>query len=211
LEPVAVSADGASLAFTLRQDESNVLHVLSADGAELRTLSAAVDVRGSISWSPDGAWIVAGGEDLDGHPGLFKVSVDGDRIERIVEGQALNPVWSPTGEFIVYAGPQVNAVARVLAVRPDGVPVDLPPIDIIVRGQRVRFLPDGRGLVHMKSSANFQQDFWLLDLSTMQERPLTQLHTAGTIRTFDVTPDGARIVFDRLSEDSDIVMIELAS
>jgi hypothetical protein len=27
--------------------------------------------------------------------------------------------------------------------------------------------------------------------------------------TFDVTPDGSRIVFDRLSEDSDIVLIEL--
>ena len=28
------------------------------------------------------------------------------------------------------------------------------------------------------------------------------------MRTFDITPDGQRIVFDRLSEDSDIVMIE---
>ena len=29
------------------------------------------------------------------------------------------------------------------------------------------------------------------------------------MRTFDVTPDGKRIVFDRLSDDSDIVLIEL--
>ena len=29
------------------------------------------------------------------------------------------------------------------------------------------------------------------------------------MRTFDITPDGQRIVFDRLSDDSDIVMIEL--
>ena len=29
------------------------------------------------------------------------------------------------------------------------------------------------------------------------------------MRTFDITPDGKRIVFDRLSEDSDIVLIEL--
>ena len=39
LVPVAVSADGASLALILRQDERNLLHVLSADGAELRALS----------------------------------------------------------------------------------------------------------------------------------------------------------------------------
>ena len=31
----------------------------------------------------------------------------------------------------------------------------------------------------------------------------------GLAGWFDVTPDGQRIVFDRLSVDSDIVMIEL--
>ena len=210
LEPVAVSSDGASLAIYLRQNERNVLHVLSADGAELRALSSAIDVRGSASWSPDGAWIVAGGEDLDGQPGLFEVSVDGDRIEKLVDGQALNPVWSPAGELIVYTGPQVNAFVPVLAVRPDGAPVELPLIEVLAHGQRVRFLPDGRGLIYMKSSMNFHQDFWLLDLSTMQDRQLTRLDDAGTINTFDITPDGTRIVFDRLRDHADIVLIDLA-
>ncbi|MDX2344341.1 MAG: protein kinase [Acidimicrobiia bacterium] len=211
LEPVAVSADGASLALILRQNERNVLHILSADGAELRALSDAVDVRGSASWSPDGAWVVAGGEDLEGRPGLFKVSSDGGRVEKIVEGQALHPVWSPGGELIAYAGPQVyTGLSRVLAVTPDGVPVELPPLEVTVRGEVVRFLPDGQGLIYMKSSANFHQDFWLLDLSTMQDRQLTRLDDAGTINTFDITPDGTRIVFDRLRDNSDIVLIDLA-
>jgi Tol biopolymer transport system component len=210
LEPVAVSSDGASLVLILRQNERNVLHVLSADGAQLRALSTAVDVRGSAAWSPDGAWIVAGGEDLDGSPGLFKVSADGDLVEKIAEGQALNPVWSPVGELIVYAGRQVGPVAPVLGVRPDGTPVELPPLEVLLRGQRVRFLPDGRGLVYMKTSTNFHQEFWLLDLSTMQDRQLTRLDDAGTLRTFDITPDGKRIVFDRLRDHSDIVLIDLA-
>jgi Tol biopolymer transport system component len=74
----------------------------------------------------------------------------------------------------------------------------------------MRFLPDGRGLIHMKSSTDFHQDFWLLDLATMQDRQLTRLNDAGTISTFDVTPDGTRIVFDRLRDHSDIVLIDLA-
>jgi serine/threonine protein kinase/Tol biopolymer transport system component len=210
LEPVAVSPDGASVALLLRQKKRNVLHVLSADGAVLRALSSAVDVRGSVSWSPDGAWIVAGGKDSDGNPGLFKVSVGGDQVEKIVEGQAFNPIWSPAGKLIVYDGPQVNAVCPVLGVRPDGIPVELPPLEILARGQRLRFLPDGRGLIHMVTSTNFHQDFWLLDLSTMKDRQLTRLDDAGTISTFDITPDGKRIVFDRLRANADIVLIELA-
>ena len=55
------------------------------------------------------------------------------------------------------------------------------------------------------------QDFWLLDLATMKSRPLTRLDSPDTMRTFDITPDGKQIVFDRLSEDSDIVLIELGS
>jgi len=210
LEPVAVSANGTSLVLILMQNERNLLHVLSADGAELRALSSAVNVRGSVDWSPDGEWIVCGGEDLGGSPGLFKVSVDTDRVEKIVEGQALNPVWSPAGDLIVYAGPQVNAVSPVLGVRPDGARVELPSLEVVLRGQRVRFLPDGRGLVHMKSSEGFHQEFWLLDLATMQDRQLTRLDHAGAIHTFDITPDGKRIVFDRLREQSDIVLIDLA-
>ena len=62
----------------------------------------------------------------------------------------------------------------------------------------------------MISSANYHQDFWFLDLSTMQERQLTRLDDAGTISTFDITPDGTRIVFDRLRDHADIIMIDLA-
>ena len=43
----------------------------------------------------------------------------------------------------------------------------------------------------------------------MTSRRLTHLDTKDAMRSFDITPDGSRIVFDRLSEDSDIVLIEL--
>jgi hypothetical protein len=54
------------------------------------------------------------------------------------------------------------------------------------------------------------QDFWILDLATPQSRRVTELDPLATIRTFDITPDGERIVFDRLKLDSDIVLIELS-
>ena len=139
---------------------------------------------------------------------MFKIPVDGGAPERIVEGEASNPVWSPDGEMIVYTGAQVNVVSPLLAVRPDGEDVELPEIKVFRFGERARFLPDGSGLVYMQGDGA-AQDFWLLDLGTMESRPLTALDSPATMRAFDVTPDGKRIVFDRLSENSDIVLIEL--
>ena len=53
------------------------------------------------------------------------------------------------------------------------------------------------------------QDFWLLDLDAKKSRPLTHLNNGGAMRTFDVTPDGRQIVFDRLRDNSDIGLIDL--
>ena len=207
LEPAAVAPDGESVVLLLRKEEGWQLPLLSADGAVLQVLSRSVDARGAAAWSPDGRWIVVGGSEAGVH-GLFKIPIDGGAPERIVDGEALNPVWSPDGSMIVYAGPQVEAITPLLAVRDDGTPVELPDISLLVHGERARFLPDGSGLVYM-SGALRSQDFWLLDLATMESRRLTLLDQGAAMRTFDVTPDGKRIVFDRSSENSDIVLIEL--
>jgi Tol biopolymer transport system component len=208
LEPAALSSDGEEVALLLRRDDGWFLHVMSADGAKLRVLSENVDVRGSAAWSPDGRWIVTGGSQ-DGSMGLFKIPVDGGEPVRIVDGEAVNPVWSPDGKLIVYEGMQLYGPrAPLLGVRPDGDPVELPLIKVQRHGGRARFLPDGTGLVYMEGLRP-SQDFWLLDLSTMESRPLTRLDRNATMRTFDITPDGRRIVFDRLTENSDIVLIEL--
>jgi Tol biopolymer transport system component len=187
-----------------------VLHVMNTDSSGgLRPLAEAVDVRGASSWSPDGKWIVIGGADADG-PGLFKVEVDvpGGSAVRLADGDALNPVWSPRGDLIVYAGPQVNAVSALRTVDPEGKPVELPTIEVARYGVRYRFLPDGSGLVYMQG-LDYSQEFHLLDLSTRESRPLTDLEGTATMRTFDITPDGKTIVFDRESPNADIVLIEL--
>ena len=53
------------------------------------------------------------------------------------------------------------------------------------------------------------QDFWLLDLATLRTRRLTRFKNPAAMRTFDITPDGKQIVFDRLRDNADIVLIEL--
>jgi Tol biopolymer transport system component len=186
------------------------MHVLTEDGTRLRPLSTDVDVRGTASWSPDGKWIVVAGSDRNGL-GLFKLPTEGGSPVRIVTGSLLDPVWSPRGDLIVYCGPQVFTLAPLLAVHLDGTRVPMPEINVQREGERVRFLPDGTGLVYMLGDTMAEQDFWLLDLGTMHSRRLSRLNNSAVMRTFNVTPDGKRIVFDRLTGDSDILIIDLAT
>src|SRR5215469_9459085 len=69
---------------------------------------------------------------------------------RLLAGQALNPVWSPDGSLIVYAGTNVSTFAPLLALRQNGTSVKLPEITLRRLGERVRFLPDGKSLIYMQ-------------------------------------------------------------
>jgi Tol biopolymer transport system component len=147
---------------------------------------------------------VTGGRDEKG-PGLFIIPIDTSVPIRLLDGQWVNPVWSPRGDLIVYAGRSLIGQVELRGVRPDGTPVDLPRV--FVRPGGYRFLPDGSGLVYLERIPSL--DFSLLDLGTKTTRPITRLENRGALRTFDVTPDGKSIVFDRVRQNSNIVLIEL--
>ena len=178
--------------------------LMSAEGADAKPLAASLKPRNAADWSPDARWIVTGGHDDEQGEGLFKVPVDGGAPVKLAEGLAANPVWSPKRPLIVYAGPQVSATSPLLAVRPDGSAVALPQLRISGRQQGHRFLPDGKSLVY----APVPGDFWVLDLSSQKTHQVARL-TREDIRTFDITADGKQIVFDRLRQNSDIVLIDL--
>lgn len=203
----AVSLDGQNVAVVLKRQHRLGLHILSTDGSEIRPLTETIDVQGTAGWSPDGKWVVTGGTDAKG-PGLFKIPVGGGQPVRLLTGAATHPIWSPVGNLIVYIGAVVGAHAPLLGVQPDGVPVKLPEIAVYTNGERARFLPDGKRLVYTRGSVR-SQDFAMLDLTTMKTRVLSRLDNRGETRTFDITRDGKQIVFDRLRDHSDIVLIDL--
>jgi Tol biopolymer transport system component len=210
-EPPAVSPDGTRIVIIVRQEGKQRLLMMSGDGTSPRTLAPSIAIQssgghGSADWSPDGAWIVAAGIDEHG-AGLFKIPADGGAPERLVSGLVMNPVWSPDGNLIVYGGPVVGGQVPLLAVRPDGTRVELPDVRTALGGGH-RFLPNGAGLVYLPRTQS--RDFWLFDFATKMTRPLTRLSDHGAVSAFDLTPDGKEIVFDRLRDNSDIVLIERA-
>jgi Tol biopolymer transport system component len=206
----SLSPDGTHAALARRQGERLGLSILDVESRQIvQDLPGPIDVRGSSTWSPAGDAIVIGGIGPDGE-GLFRFALDGGPVVRLVSGNTKDPVWSPTEDLIVYCGRQVGPMLPLEAVRSDGTPVELTPggLQLRVMAEWVRFLPDGSGLVYL-SGSTLAPEFRLLDLATGASRRLAALDELGMVRTFDVTPDGDAIVFDRVQQNSDVVLVEL--
>lgn len=91
---------------------------------------------------------------------------------------------------------------------PEGRPHALPPLSVDRLGDSYRFMPGGRQAV-VKQGGFRRQDFYLFDLATGAQRQLTKLRRGESLLRFDVSPDGKHILFERVRENSDIVLIEL--
>jgi Tol biopolymer transport system component len=193
--------------FGVRRDGRSTLHCANADGTGMRALAESLDVRGAASWSPDGKWIAVAAREGAGVR-VFKIPADGGPPVRLVDYVSSNPVWSPDGSFILYSGTPRARSAQMKAVTPDGQPYPVPVLSVDRIGDSYRFLPDGKRLV-VKLGGFRRQDFWLFDIASGQRRQLTSLQPGQSLQWFDVSPDGKRIVFERVRENSDVVLIEL--
>ena len=203
-----ISPDGTRICFVVRREERGHLYVMAADGTGSGRIAESLDARDTPSWSPDGSWIAVVASEGKEQP-LFKIPLDGGAPVRLVGGINTNPVWSPDGKVIVYSERGGRGWNRLKAITPERQPFPLPEIRVTMGGNRYRFLPGGKELVLTQS---FRRDFgfWLLDLATGGLRRLTSLRPGfGVVKSFDVSPDGKQILFDRSQNNSDVVLIDL--
>ena len=63
---------------------------MTEDGTHVRSLAESLDVRGTMSWSPDGKWVVVAAE-VERGGRLFKIPVDGGEPLRITDQPSSNP------------------------------------------------------------------------------------------------------------------------
>ncbi len=206
----AVSRDGSHVAFVVRRNGRGVLHVLASDDNTARPLAESLDVRDTPSWSPDGKWIAVAARVGDASP-LFKVPVQGGGAPvHLADGMLSDPAWSPQGSYILYLdSSQGGPTVTIRAVTPDGHPPNLPELPkVSYLGNRYRFTADGKSLVIMKGLL-WSQELWICDMATGNLRQLTELGPQSMIKSFDVSPDGSKIVLERYRENSDIVLIDL--
>jgi hypothetical protein len=117
-------------------------------------------------------------------------------------------VWSPTGQFLIYSGADVGTNVPVKAMNADGTPRLIPDLVLSRGSRRMDFLGTDDALVILKGNLSYKE-FRVVDLKTGAERQLTDVGPGPMVSDFDVSADGREIVFDRVSDASDIVLIEL--
>jgi Tol biopolymer transport system component len=204
--PPALSRDGRRVAFASRQGDLTSLHVVNVDGTGARVLTTALQLRGAPAWAPDGGHITAAGV-VDGVPRLFAIPVDGGPPTPWLAEQAVDPVWSPDGDVVVYSGADVGTTFPVKAARADGQAAHFPTL-VLTRGARhISFMPGRRALLVLKGEIR-HKDLWLVDLDDGTEKQVTDVGPDFDLRDFDASPDGRELVLEQVQEPSDVVLIE---
>jgi TolB protein len=118
--------DGRWIAFTrFRSAEESAIFRVRTDGSHLQQLTDYASNDSAPDWSPDGKWIIYDTHDAAPAPDSGNVMImraDGTGKRTLIAGTATdfnqNPVFSPSGRYIVYAvfpaagGPPELRIAR---------------------------------------------------------------------------------------------------
>jgi Tol biopolymer transport system component len=204
----AISPDGRSIAFSVRQQGQTFLYVMQSDGTNARSVTDSLDLEGAPAWAPDGKSITSAAND-HGVPHLFRVVIEGRSPTSFVQEYSVDPAWSPDGRFVVFSGPDIGTTFSVKAVTADAAVHPLPALTLTRGARHLAFLPGGRSLVLLRGEIR-HKNLWLIDLQTGAEHQLTNLPPEFDMRDFDISPDGHEVVLERAQERSDVVLMDLA-
>jgi Tol biopolymer transport system component len=203
----AISPDGRSIAFSVRQRKHTLLYVMQADGTNARIVADSLDLQGAPAWAPDGQSIITAADD-HGVPHLFRLPVDGRSPTVFIHDYSVDPTWTPDGRFVLYSGPDIGTTFSVKAVTAGAAAYPLPPLTLTRGARHLAFLPGGKTLVLLRGEIQ-HKNLWLIDLETGAERQLTNLPPDFDIRDFDIAPGGHEVVLERVQERSDVMMLDL--
>ena len=122
----AWSPDGSQIAFV--SDRTGhwdfEIHVMDADGSNVRQLTTSPGDDWQPSWSPDGKQIVFASV-RDGNWEIYVMDTDGSNVRRLTSrpGMDWTPEWSPDGKQIAFASKETD-LWQIYVMNADGSSVE---------------------------------------------------------------------------------------
>jgi acylaminoacyl-peptidase len=198
LDEIALSPDGALVAFTVRQPLAEIngystrVYLRDLAGGRTDCLTPGIVSAHSLAWSRDGAQLAFACAEDGAHSVRVWSREDGSLRSLAIPGEAFGGIdWSPDGSRLVGVRWTPIRHPEDRAALP-GVP---PPTIKVVR--RLRYKQDGSGWVHDR----FAQ-VWLLELQTGDLVQLT--HSECDYSTPKWSLAGDRLAFVGTSREQDI-------
>ncbi len=102
--PGGVSPDGSEIVLTLSRGRTPNIYVMNLKTKKLRQLTKGYNVDSSATFSPDNNY-VAFVSDRSGNPQIYSLEQATGELKRLTRlNWCDSPEWSPSGEWIVFAG-----------------------------------------------------------------------------------------------------------
>ena len=195
----AFSPDGSQIAFH-HSDAVGGIYVAGATGESVRRVT---DRGFDPAWSPDGKRIAFSTEEVAdpssryGESALFVVDVAGGSPRKVVEGDAIQPSWSPSGQRLVYWSNRGGQRDLFTVPAGGGTPTQLTN-DRAIDWSPV-WSPDGR-FVYFSSDRGAAMNLWRVAVDETAGRTqgepepvMTGVQAAASLPR--LSKDGARLVF----------------
>ncbi|MBI4056338.1 MAG: PD40 domain-containing protein [Elusimicrobia bacterium] len=168
------SPDGSLLAITLSKEKDPNIYILSLRNRKMSRLTFHRGVDASASFSPDGRQ-VAFISDRSGNPQLYLIELDSSRTQKLTNlNWCDSPIWSPTGEWIVFAG-RTSVMNRM-----DIFLTDLTGNQLrqLTRGEGSNedpsWSPDGR-FIAFTSTRNGRKELFIMDADGSSPHPIARI------------------------------------
>ncbi len=195
------SADGKRILFQSNVSGRWQLFTMDEDGSRVAPVAADSFNNNFPDWSPDNSKI-AFVSDRTGNEEIFVMDTDGKNVRQLTfdKGRDIHPYWTPDGSGILFNSTRDDTSAlEIYRMKPDGDSV-----------QRLSKSPDDEScarlspamdrLVYLKNNASGLDDVFLMDMKDRSETNLTRTPTMDGWPCW--TPDGKRIVFSAIENDS---------
>ena len=91
---------------------------------------------------------------------MFSISLTGAQTS-LTQEYALDPVWSPGGDFVVYSGADVGTAFSLKAADAGARPFAIPHLTLTRGARRVRFLQGRRALVVLRGEIE-HKNLWVI-------------------------------------------------
>ena len=204
------SPDGKKLIWSSNRNGHFEIWMAEADGSGAHQVSNdGVDAENPTA-TRDG-WILY----ISGNPaklGLWKMRMDGSQATGIISGALGWPDCSPDGKFVLYhvfsGGGDPAALYTAAEIHVARI-ADGSPEPFQVHGTRARWMQNGHAIVFVQregDASNLAEVNFVPGARSSGQRILIKGDPDRTIETFEVSPDGSRVLLS-LSEGSQSLML----